>query len=405
MNRFFLLLFITKLTILQGLSQLTTFYVKPVVTNAAYASSQDSHYVAYNSSVTAQNKLLIFIGGTGSITKAYKDFPQLAANLGFHAVNIAYPNAVSAVSSCTSSSDPNCFEDFRQEICYGTPLSSSVSVDSLNSIYGRLVNLLEYLSATYPSQGWSQYLSASAPVWNKILTAGHSQGSGHALYFAKTNSIDRTIMFSGADDYSIHFNDTAPWIYNAGLTPVSKYYSFLDLQDDVAPYPYQYKVVIAMGLTASGDDSTLVDDKTSPYNHSHCLYTNATPNFNSGTGKYHGLPVVDIYTPLDANSKPLFTEVWTYMLMNSSVTGNVKEELIRSFQIYPNPASTELIITIGDHAETYQLVLVSATGKIISNQNYSSNLGTSLKLDVSELPEGIYYLRLNNEAVKFVKNH
>src|ERR1700756_1475565 len=140
---------------IKSFAQLNTFYVKPHVIDTAYLTAQDSHYVALSASATSNNLLLVFLDGSGSNTKDYTDIPKLAASLGYHVVSIAYPNSPTVGSLCDSSTDSLCFDKVRQEICYGTPVSSSVSVDTLNSINIRLTKLLHYLSATYPAKGWT----------------------------------------------------------------------------------------------------------------------------------------------------------------------------------------------------------------------------------------------------------
>ena len=64
-----------------GYSRLTTFYVKPNLTEARYDSVQGKHYVALNKSAVTSNKFLMFLPGTGAETKNYTEFPKLAANI------------------------------------------------------------------------------------------------------------------------------------------------------------------------------------------------------------------------------------------------------------------------------------------------------------------------------------
>ena len=60
--------------------------------------------------------------------------------------------------------------------------------------------MLTYMHATYPNEGWGQYLVGGAPNWSVITVAGHSQGAGHAGYMAKLHVLDRVAMFSGPGD-------------------------------------------------------------------------------------------------------------------------------------------------------------------------------------------------------------
>src|SRR6187549_3620168 len=171
-----ILLFVTATT---GFSQINTFYVNPILTDTSYAAGQDSHLVVRNTTTTL-HKLFLFIGGTGSSTQGYQTISNFAGNLGFDVINLSYPNTVSA-ASLANSSDSMVFNNYRQEVCYGTPLSPDVTVDSLNSIYTRTIKLIHYLNATYPTQNWSQYLITPTTLdWSKIAVGGHSQGGGHA---------------------------------------------------------------------------------------------------------------------------------------------------------------------------------------------------------------------------------
>ena len=170
-------------------AQITTFYIKPIATNIGYDAIQDSNMVVRNST-TNLDKLFLFIGGTGTHTQQYQTISNFAGNLGYDVINLSYPNSVAA-ASLSGSSDSLVFNTYRQEVCYGTPLSDDVSVDSLNSIYTRTVHLINYLHTTYPSQNWDQYLINPTTLdWSKIAIGGHSQGGGHACYFAKQNDVD-----------------------------------------------------------------------------------------------------------------------------------------------------------------------------------------------------------------------
>ena len=91
-----------------------------------------------------------------------------------------------AAASLANDPDPLVFDKYRQEACFGTPVSDDVAIDSLNSIHTRAVNLLLYLDLTYPADNWGQYLATSVTLdWSRIIVGGHSQGSGHACYLAK----------------------------------------------------------------------------------------------------------------------------------------------------------------------------------------------------------------------------
>ncbi|PKR81292.1 hypothetical protein CW751_05585, partial [Brumimicrobium salinarum] len=68
-------------------------------------------------------------------------------------------------------------------------------------------------------------------------------------------------------------------------------------------------------------------------------------------------------------------------------------------QIYPNPTKGPLFIQLENYGDTsFELSLVDALGKIIHNEVFSSE---EVKLDLSALRKGVYFVRLNsNNQVK-----
>ena len=389
---------------IKNFAQLNTFYVKPHAIDTGYLAAQDSHYVALNKAVNTNNLLLLLFDGSGSNTKDYLLFPNLAANLGYHVVSLAYPNSPTVGSLCDASSDSLCFDQVRQEICYGTPVSTKVSVDTFNCIYTRLTKLLQYLSATYPGDGWGQFISNNNPVWSSIVTSGHSQGAGHALYLAKTQNVHKVAMFSGVDDFSTHFNKAAHWIYGASVTPVNKIYSFLHLQDDVESYPHEYQNILALGMFAGGDDSTLVDTKTSPYSNSHCLYTNITPPHATIPSAYHDATVVDYFTPLNG-AQPLYKPVWTYMLTDNSNSAGIQQMpgVKEPFEIYPNPVADAIFINRRADIGVSFKVVNTFGQTILDNNNFEAQVGFLFKANVSNLVPGVYFITDGSNFLKLIK--
>ena len=403
MKNRFLIPVLLQLACFTAKSQLSTFFVKPSQTDASYAAVQDSHYVAVNSGVTGNGKLLLFIGGTGSQAKNYTAIPKLAANLGFHAISIAYPNSLAAAQACAGSSDSLCFDSFRQEVCYGTPVSSKVSVDTLNSISMRLVKLLQYLSLTDPSGGWGQFLSGAVPAWSNITVSGHSQGSGHALYFAGTQPCSRLLMFSGANDYSVYYSRTAHWIRSSFKTPANRYFSFLTLNDEVESYASQYEVLRSLGML-NGDDSTRVDHAQIPYRNSHCLYTTAPSPHPSLPAAYHNTTAVDYFSPAGTGGY-LFNPVWTYMLTSSASTSVVKHNDSHSeFIVFPNPSMDIVTIQPESHEYVREIHVISLSGQTIKQFNtLSSRAGMTVSISLEDIPAGSYFIRLTTDSGIFTR--
>lgn len=64
-------------------------------------------------------------------------------------------------------------------------------------------------SASAPAEGWEQFLENDSPRWNTIVVAGHSQGGGRAVYFAKLHPVERVIAFTWVD---VRKRELASWI-------------------------------------------------------------------------------------------------------------------------------------------------------------------------------------------------
>lgn len=275
--------------------------ISPKTIDSKYNSSDQNHYVVRNTK-THVNKLLLFIGGSYSIPGDYNIFCQHAASIGLDVISLSYPNGV-ATAPLGVSGDFNIFDNYRQELCFGTPISSVVSVDSLNSIFTRTVKLIQHLDINYPHQNWGQYLDANnSMIWSKIIVAGHSQGSGHACYLSKYHPVNRVVMFSGPNDYSSYYGISANWLRQMGVTEIGKYYALLHVQDEIVPFNNQVINLRGLGLLGADQDPTLVDNLTMPYLNAHALSINPPAiSFHSST--------------VGANSK--LPNIWTYMLMSN----------------------------------------------------------------------------------------
>lgn len=279
-------------TVAQNVSVLVT----PKQTDNNYASSDESHYVVRNTK-THLNKLLLFIGGSYSVPKDYNFICDYGATIGLDVISLSYPNDVAAFS-ISNSTDPNGFNNFRDEICFGNPVSAIVDVSVLNCITTRATKLLLFLKNTYPDQNWGQYLTATNTIlWSKVIVSGHSQGSGHACYLAKTFLTDRVVMFSGPNDYSTYFNSPTNWLSQTGLTPLNKHYSLLHTQDEIVPFTYQVANTRALGLISATQSPLLVDNLTSPYSNVRSLSLNipAISYHNSTIGQNSILPNIWTY--------------------------------------------------------------------------------------------------------------
>lgn len=287
-------------------SNLKEYQVKPEATDSQINNWLEPHYVSINPSVPAKNKLFLFFSGSFGNPSRQRLITQQAAKLGFHAINLRYPNDWTVGGLCRRSDDKDCFEKVRLEIVDGKDRSKSIDVSPANSIENRLVKLLIYLDKEYPDEGWSQYLNGNSPKWESIIVAGHSQGGGHAAIIAKEHKVARVVMLAAPTDFDRKNNAPGAWIGQSHATPADRYYGFVHLKDRESTIAQ--KSWELLGMTG---EVINVDSQKAPYNNSHKLTTDATP---ATQDKYHGSVATDGNTPKMSDGEPLFKDVWEYLI-------------------------------------------------------------------------------------------
>jgi len=233
-------------------AQVKNYYINPDSTYPGIEKIHSGHFVTVNRSNTSGKNLLISIPGTTGPADVMRSFDSVAALEGYHAISIDYPNNRNT-ATFINSTDKAAFNKFRQELDFGTPVSDSVNVDSLNSIVNRITKLVIYLAKTRPREGWNNFLDHEQITWERVTLAGHSQGAGHVSYIGHAFKVHKVIMLSGPQDFLANFDMPAPWFSAPSKTPYDSYYSFL--HDDDA---YNTHRQIRNGLTAMHADSSVI---------------------------------------------------------------------------------------------------------------------------------------------------
>lgn len=106
----------------------------------------------------------------------------------------------------------------------------------------------------------------------------------------------------------------------------------------------------------------------------------------------------------DFNS-PVITNFDTVTFCQPSLA-SVSEARENSFSIYPNPAKSELIIKneklrMKNDLNTSVSIMNTVGQEVVHSSFLMTN--SSLKVDVSQFPAGLYFIRIGNEVHKFVK--
>lgn len=289
-------LLFTAISCLQA--QLTIFTVNPPATNSAIQRVHSEHVIAYDNTIPSRHRLILMIVGTGGFASGSRAMDSIFATMGYHVISLDYENNI-ITTVCSNSTDSSCFDRYRQEIITGENVSEKVQVDKTNSLLNRFDYLLRYLIKSDPGGNWKEFYSDGQPVWNKIITAGHSQGAGHAAYLGKMFRLSGVLMFSGPQDYLDFLHKPGAWQSKKSATPPSRFFAFLHLKD---PFDVQHQIADDMELMNLSNIDTLMVQPGVPVFGNAQILVNDIPTNNP-----HGSTV-----------SLQFQNVWKYMLKRCS---------------------------------------------------------------------------------------
>ena len=275
-------------------AQVKALYVKPEQTDPAIQTVHGPNLAAYDPRANPKHRLLLFMNGTGAKATNDLGLVRIFAGWGYHAISLDYENGV-LTASLAHGTNSTVFDKYRQAIVTGAPVSDKIKVDPANSILNRFQKLLVYLAAHDPDGGWDEFVQDGKPVWDRIIVAGHSQGSGHAAYIGKIFSVDRVLIFSGPQDYLDDLHQSAPWQGGASATPPGRFFAFLSLND---PFNVNHQEANCAMLMQLAKPETLAVQPGEPV-HGNCqILINDVPKKRA-----HGSTISSAYT-----------NAWQYML-------------------------------------------------------------------------------------------
>ena len=278
--------------------------VAPEDTDPAIDDPIGGDHVVYVPSVSMRPELFVHFVGGSAVPEDTVGLSQewLAPFIAQHMKVIVpqYVNAQALGDFCFPDPDPDCFENVILERIYGTDESPHENVSEPNGIVHRLVKLLEWLDVEQPAVGWSDYLDAGKPRWDRITLSGHSNGTSMAALIARDHDVGRVLMFDGPSDKAM--GETADWLTDPKVTPIDRYFGFIHVDQPTFFVPSNWE---NMGLPGP---PVVVDDSAPPYSGSHFLQTNAD------VPPTCGLPVSCTHASVIGIVSPFtFEETWLHM--------------------------------------------------------------------------------------------
>lgn len=291
-----------------GRGGLSVQEIAPESTDPAIDQWLDPHLVAFDARAATRNQLFLFLCGSHGQPSRQRLITALAARMGYHAVNLRYPNAWTIGGLCRPTGDTGCHRKLRLEILDGHDRTGLLRIGSANSIQHRLTKLLLHLARHEPDLDWAQFLGPDGVRWDRSLVAGHSQGGGHAGIIGKEHRVLRVVMFAAPADYLESRACHADWLALPGATPPECYYGFAHTRDEGCE-----RILGAweqLGL-AGGGPLVDVERERAPYRGSQRLVSDLD---EVPRGKFHSCIVHDNLTPIDAAGTPRYEPVWRHLL-------------------------------------------------------------------------------------------
>jgi hypothetical protein len=346
--------------------------IDPSDTGTGISNEFGTHWVMRDMDISSKNRLFIFFPGTGGAPVFYREIIRTAAELGYHSIGLAYPNAlaINSLDVCALSLDGDCHGNARREILDGIDLHPSINVDTANAIQNRLEKLLIYLQEIQPDALWDQFLENGTIRWDLARLAGHSQGGGHAGFIASIHEVDRSIMIASMDWVSIR-QEPAAWMQENTATPASRYYGFIHRLDEAVNSDNAQITWKALNMDAYGDvllADTILQDLEEYQVMSHSFLTDLPPVFD--TSNYHGAPVVDVYTPRGEKGEFLLKPVWKFLIDSPEQIVHIEQKYSSTFglNIYPNPASEFFYVERdGEIIDNAEFILYDEAGRVMLN--------------------------------------
>jgi hypothetical protein len=126
---------------------------------------------------------------------------------------------------------------------------------------------------------------------------------------------------------------------------------------------------------------------------------------SSGASDVIELSFQNILAPApDMNHSLKFTLINGFKLYKSPAT-SIENIMLNSLSVYPNPASEILQIDFQSGIESEVFIsIIDITGKtVLKNTSELSNMDKHLEIDISNLPKGIYVLRLSVKGDQVVR--
>lgn len=251
--------------------------------------------------VAPQGKLVIWLMGHNSGL-----FERLNS-YGLHAIQVHYANGwFGKLSKLAPTGDTTYLGRIRLEAATGEDFSTAVDIPKPDGMKERALQFIKWLAKENPAGKWDQFLTAGATDlrWEKVILSGASHGSTTAARFAKHQAVDRVVMLCGPRD------QLETWQALPSATAANRFFGFSHVLDGGWTGDHYCRSWELLGLHEFGPIVNVEETKP-PYGNSRRLVSSA--DVKNDAGKAHGAVTPGKSSPVDANGKLLYEDVWRYL--------------------------------------------------------------------------------------------
>lgn len=268
------------------------------------------HYLSRNERVADAGLLCLILPGTSGLPRDYRKLADQAADLGFHALALRYPNDASINEAARG--DLSLHEPLRRVVLDGDPRAGRDGFAPGECLLDRLRSVLAHAAGIRPSENWGQFLSEGSIAWERVAAVGHSLGGGYAALLAKDHPLERVLMLGWAD-WDRTEGRLADWIAGDWATVAERRFHFRHRRDEMVPE--SVALAVARSVCPGSRDAE-VESSEPPYDHSRRLVTDLDPAREFPTASpFHNSLAVDVEVPRFWDGSPMLSDVWTWMLL------------------------------------------------------------------------------------------
>lgn len=163
-----------------------------------------------------------------------------------------------------------------------------------------------------------------------------------------------------------------------------------------------YGIALGSGFSYNNTDNLIIaiatNMVTGQQHSTQSMHSHTAPNnslmsmvtYSSMEIDYNNLPII---SPIAYRPNVRFCLETTNNVVNPTQNNN-------TFTVYPNPAQNNIQLTINNNQTNGSVLIIDITGKIVKQQTIESS---KMNIQVSDLQNGIYFVRVGSEVKKFIK--